>query len=143
MKPAAALSAFFAPLFPGHETAPESSTRSGCSGKAILSVSSRPGPRPVAAGELVGAADELALALDRPRLVHLQAEPAREQREHVLGREVGVDVRGQRVEQRDDRVEERLERADEADAEVVLLVDRRQAAAQVRRARRRPRASRR
>jgi hypothetical protein len=55
----------------------------------------------------------------------------REQRQQVLGRELGIDVRRQGVEERDDRVEQRLERGDEADAEVVLLVDRGERAAEV------------
>ena len=90
-----------------------------------------PATVPALAAEVRGAADHLALVADLLGLVEVDAQPGGEQVEDVARRVVGVEVRGQRVEHGDDRVQQLLQAADEAHPEVALLVDGRQAAAQV------------
>ena len=100
----------------------------------------QPGARPAQARELTGAAHRLAALCGGQALDLVDAEPGREAGERVLGREVDVEVRGQRVERRRDRVEHLLEGLQEAHRErrrliaprhVVAAVDVRDALAQV------------
>ena len=82
------------------------------------------GARPAQARELAGAAHRLAALIGGQALDLVDAQPRRQAGERVLGREVDVEVRRQRVERRDDRVEHLLERLQEADRERRRLVAR-------------------
>ena len=86
------------------------------------SASSQPGARAALAAERAGLADGLAARRGGQALDLVDAEPGRQAGERVLGREVDVEVRGQRVERRDDRVEHLLERVQEAHRERRRLV---------------------
>ena len=121
-------------------TPPWSSTRSGTLREATARARARGRARCRAAARARrrGAPSRAAWRAPGPRRARRPSHAASSV-EDVARREVGVEVRGQRVEHRDDRVEQLLERADEAHPEVAVLVDRRAARRAGTRGWRRPR----
>src|SRR5262249_11784985 len=83
------------------------------------------------AGQLGRKAHQLPLPALGPRLVQLDAEPARHELEEVGRGEVRIEVLVKGVEGGDDRVEDGLESPHELHPEVALAVDRREAGPEV------------